>query len=86
MITDTELSVRNVAAQGLVPLSSLAVKYLEMGQALRAHGTFRVSGGSHLYDESQLEVSRTRSQSLSRVLTESSIRSLMISGWRSFNH
>ncbi|KAL5523732.1 hypothetical protein ACEPAG_7905 [Sanghuangporus baumii] len=57
MITDAELSVRSVAAQGLVPLASLAVKYLEMGQALRAHGTFRVSGGSQLYDESQLEIS-----------------------------
>lgn len=32
------------------------MKYLEMGQALRAHGTFRLAGGIHQYDEAQYEV------------------------------
>ena len=56
MTTDPELSVRSVAAQALVPLASLAVKYLEMGQALRAHGTSKTSDDQQ-YDDSQLEAS-----------------------------
>lgn len=58
MTSDPEVSVRSAAAQSIVPFTNLAVKYLEMGQALRAHGTFKISGGSQQYDESQLEASK----------------------------
>lgn len=57
MTIDPELSVRSVSAQSIVPFANLAVRYLEMGQALRAHGSFRASGGNQHYDESQIEVS-----------------------------
>lgn len=57
MTSDLETSVRTIASQSIVPFSSLAVRFLEMGQALRAHGTFKMSGSQH-YSDSQMEVSR----------------------------
>ncbi|TFK53148.1 ARM repeat-containing protein [Heliocybe sulcata] len=43
LLQDPEVSVRSVYAQCMAPLADTAVRYLEMGQALRAHGTFRLS-------------------------------------------
>ncbi|EPQ51918.1 ARM repeat-containing protein [Gloeophyllum trabeum ATCC 11539] len=43
LLQDPEVSVRAVYAQCMAPLADTAVRYLEMGQALRAHGTFRLS-------------------------------------------
>jgi phosphoinositide-3-kinase regulatory subunit 4 len=39
------------------PLADVAVRYLEMGQALKAHGTFKVAADAVEYDEAQFEVS-----------------------------
>ncbi|EJD02926.1 uncharacterized protein FOMMEDRAFT_123012 [Fomitiporia mediterranea MF3/22] len=57
MTTDIELSVRSVSAQGIVPFTSLAVKYLEMGQTMRAQGHFKSSEGGQHFGESQFEIS-----------------------------
>lgn len=60
LAVDQDVSVRSVCAQSIVMYASLAVKYLEMGQALRAHGTIKFSSDPHHYDETQYEVSSTR--------------------------
>jgi len=57
LAVDQDVSVRSVCAQSIVMYASLAVKYLEMGQALRAHGTIKFSSDPHHYDETQYEVS-----------------------------
>ena len=56
LASDPEVSVRTVSAQSIVHFANLSMKYLEMGQALRAHGTFRLAGGLHQYNEAQYEV------------------------------
>ncbi|KIO30139.1 hypothetical protein M407DRAFT_225431 [Tulasnella calospora MUT 4182] len=40
---DLDVSVRCVYAQCIAPLADTSAKYLEMGQALRAHGTFKLT-------------------------------------------
>ncbi|KAG9040843.1 Serine/threonine-protein kinase [Tulasnella sp. UAMH 9824] len=40
---DSDVSVRCVYAQCIAPLADTSAKYLEMGQALRAHGTFKLT-------------------------------------------
>ncbi|KAI0317986.1 ARM repeat-containing protein [Amylostereum chailletii] len=57
LVLDPEVSVRCIYAQCIVPLADTAVRYLEMGQALKAHGTFKLSEDTVEYDEAQLEVS-----------------------------
>ena len=57
LVQDPEVSVRSLYAQCIVPLADAAVRYLEMGQALKAHGTFKVSTDAVEYDEAQFEVS-----------------------------
>ncbi|TCD61372.1 Serine/threonine-protein kinase [Steccherinum ochraceum] len=68
LVRDPEVSVRCMYAQCVVALADTAVRYLEMGQALRAHGAYTMSTGvvSHgihgvsegqEYDEAQFEVS-----------------------------
>jgi hypothetical protein len=47
---DPEVSVRSLYAQCIVPLADAAVRYLEMGQALKAHGTFKVAADAVEYD------------------------------------
>ena len=65
LVRDTEPSVRCMYAQCVVSLADTAVRYLEMGQALRAHGAYKVGGGVGLginmnegqeYDEAHFEV------------------------------
>lgn len=56
LLHDPEVSVRSLYAQSIVPLADVAVRYLEMGQALKAHGTFKVAPDGVEYDEAQFEV------------------------------
>jgi phosphoinositide-3-kinase regulatory subunit 4 len=57
LVNDPEVSVRSLYAQCIVHLADVAVRYLEMGQALKAHGTFKVAADAVEYDEAQFEVS-----------------------------
>ena len=59
LVNDPEVSVRSLYAQCIVHLADTAGRYLEMGQALKAHGTFKVVSDAVEYDEAQFEVSPT---------------------------
>ncbi|KAH8119146.1 hypothetical protein DFH11DRAFT_1838620 [Phellopilus nigrolimitatus] len=78
MTVDHEVSVRSVSSQSIVPFANLAVKFLEMGQALRAHGTFRMTGGTQQYDESQFEVSYDANMEELQKLMEDLLSSLLV--------
>jgi hypothetical protein len=56
LVQDSEVSVRCMYAQCIVPLADTAVRYLEMGQALKAHGTYKLGADQQEYDEAQFEV------------------------------
>lgn len=56
LVQDVEVSVRCTYAQCIVQLADTAVRYLEMGQALKAHGTFKLSADAKEYDETHFEV------------------------------
>ncbi|TFK75636.1 ARM repeat-containing protein [Pluteus cervinus] len=43
LVTDPEVSVRSTYAQCITQLADTAVRYLEMGQALKAHGTLKLT-------------------------------------------
>ena len=47
LVLDAEVSVRCTYAQCIVPLAETAVRYLEMGQALKAHGAFKLNSNSN---------------------------------------
>jgi len=64
LVNDPEVSVRSLYAQCIVHLADVAGRYLEMGQALKAHGTFKVAADAVEYDEAQFEVSPAISESL----------------------
>jgi phosphoinositide-3-kinase, regulatory subunit 4 len=53
LVEDPEVSVRATYAQCIVQLADTAVRYLEMGQALKAHGSFKMSaeGEGGEYDD-----------------------------------
>ncbi|RDB23837.1 Serine/threonine-protein kinase ppk19 [Hypsizygus marmoreus] len=57
IVQDLEVSVRCTYAQCIAQLADTAVRYLEMGQALKAHGTFRLSAEAQEYDQGHFEVS-----------------------------
>ncbi|KAF7796314.1 hypothetical protein EIP86_007491, partial [Pleurotus ostreatoroseus] len=68
LVRDPEVSVRCMYAQCVVSLADTAVRYLEMGQALRAHGAYKMGARAGLglgigvgegqeYDEAHFEVS-----------------------------
>ncbi|KAI0080417.1 hypothetical protein K474DRAFT_1589825 [Panus rudis PR-1116 ss-1] len=64
LIRDPEVSVRCMYAQCVVALADTAVRYLEMGQALRAHGAYNTGAGLGVgvsegpdLDEAHFEVS-----------------------------
>ncbi|KAI0922943.1 hypothetical protein AcV5_009802 [Taiwanofungus camphoratus] len=57
LVRDPEVSVRCMYAQCIVSLADTAVRYLEMGQALKAHGTYKLSAETQEYDEAHFEVS-----------------------------
>jgi len=56
LVRDPEVSVRCIYAQCMAPFADTALRYLEMGQALRAHGAFKLSVDTQEYDEAQVEV------------------------------
>lgn len=56
LVRDPEVLVRCMYAQIIVPLADTAVRYLEMGQALKAHGTYKLSPDAQEYDEAHFEV------------------------------
>jgi phosphoinositide-3-kinase, regulatory subunit 4 len=57
LVRDPEVSVRCMYAQCIVALGDTAVRYLEMGQALKAHGAFRRTTDAQEYEDGHLEVS-----------------------------
>ncbi|KIP05625.1 hypothetical protein PHLGIDRAFT_128766 [Phlebiopsis gigantea 11061_1 CR5-6] len=62
LIRDPEISVRCMYAQCVVALAETAVRYLDMGQALRAHGAYKIATVAGMvegqdYDETHFEVS-----------------------------
>ncbi|TFY67174.1 hypothetical protein EVJ58_g1791 [Rhodofomes roseus] len=57
LVRDPEVSVRCIYAQCIVSLADTAVRYLEMGQALKAHGSYKLSPDTQEYDEAHFEVS-----------------------------
>jgi hypothetical protein len=59
LVNDHEVSVRSSYAQCIVHLADVAGRYLEMAQALKAHGTFKVAADVIEYDEAQFEVGST---------------------------
>ena len=56
LVQDPEVSVRCTYAQCIVQLADTAVRYLEMGQALKAHGTFKLAADANEYDDTHHEV------------------------------
>jgi hypothetical protein len=56
LVRDPEASVRCIYAQCMAPFADTALRYLEMGQALKAHGAFKLSADAQDYDEAQVEV------------------------------
>ena len=56
LVRDPEVSVRCMYAQSMAPFADTALRYLEMGQALKAHGAFKLSADAQDYDETQVEV------------------------------
>ena len=56
LVKDPEVSVRCIYAQCMAPFADAALRYLEMGQALKAHGAFKLSADAQDYDEAQVEV------------------------------
>ncbi|KAF7319485.1 hypothetical protein HMN09_00287300 [Mycena chlorophos] len=64
VVQDPEVSVRCTYAQCIVQLAETAVQYLEMGQALKAHGTFKLApeaaaaaAAQQEYDNARFEIS-----------------------------
>ncbi|KAF5384296.1 hypothetical protein D9615_003308 [Tricholomella constricta] len=57
LVQDPEVSVRCTYAQCVAQLADTAVRYLEMGQALKAHGTFKLGVDAQEYDQGHFEVS-----------------------------
>ncbi|KAF9045254.1 hypothetical protein BJ165DRAFT_1476337 [Panaeolus papilionaceus] len=57
LVQDAEVSVRCTYAQCIVQLADTAVRYLEMGQALKAHGALRLSAEAHEYENAIFEIS-----------------------------
>lgn len=56
LVQDPEVLVRCAYAQCIAQLADTAVRYLEMGQALKAHGTFKLSADTLEYDHGHFEV------------------------------
>jgi phosphoinositide-3-kinase, regulatory subunit 4 len=56
LVQDLEVSVRCTYAQCIVPIADTAVRYLEMGQALKAHGAFNLAAEGQDYDHNHYEV------------------------------
>lgn len=57
LLQDPEVSVRCAYAQCISQLVDTAVRYLEIGQALKAYGMFKLSVDVHEYDQTHVEIS-----------------------------
>ncbi|KAF9485745.1 other/VPS15 protein kinase [Pholiota conissans] len=57
LVRDPEVFVRCTYAQCIVKLADTAVRYLEMGQALKAHGAFQLTAEAHEYESANVEIS-----------------------------
>ncbi|KAF8639172.1 hypothetical protein AX17_001659 [Amanita inopinata Kibby_2008] len=57
IVLDPEISVRCTYAQCIVQIANAAVRYLEMGQALKAHGAFKLPPEAQEYDNDHYEIS-----------------------------
>ncbi|TFK19255.1 ARM repeat-containing protein [Coprinopsis marcescibilis] len=57
LVQDPEVSVRCTYAQCIVPIADTAVRYLEMGQALKAHGAFNLSAEGQDHENAHYEIS-----------------------------
>lgn len=58
LVQDPSISVRCTYAQCIVQLADTAVRYLEMGQALKAHGAFKLAAEAREYENANFEVRR----------------------------
>lgn len=56
LVQDPEVSVRCLYAQCIAQLANTAMRYLEMGHALKAHGTFKLSSEAQEYENAHFEV------------------------------
>lgn len=81
LVQDPDVSVRCMYAQCIVQLANTAVRYLEMGQALRAHGAFQLASETQeseaadnevSYDASMQDLQSAVQQHLSALLTDPS--------------
>ena len=52
---DPDVSVRSILAQCVAPLADTSLRYLEMGQAMKTHGTFKLANNQE-YDDVLYEV------------------------------
>ncbi|KAF8721956.1 hypothetical protein AX14_010044 [Amanita brunnescens Koide BX004] len=57
IVLDPEVSVRCTYAQCIVQIANTAVRYLEMGQALKAHGAFKSNPDAQEYGGAHYEIS-----------------------------
>ncbi|KAJ3554276.1 hypothetical protein NM688_g3197 [Phlebia brevispora] len=87
LVRDPEVSVRCMYAQCVVSLADTAVRYLEMGQALRAHGAYKMGAGVGLgigvnegqdCDEAHFEVSYEASMQELQVAIQEHLSALLV--------
>jgi phosphoinositide-3-kinase regulatory subunit 4 len=69
LVLDPEISVRSMYAQCIAPLADTALRYLELGQALKAHGTYKLAADRQEYDEAHFEVRAAHSINILCYLT-----------------
>ncbi|KAF9557800.1 ARM repeat-containing protein [Agrocybe pediades] len=72
LVQDPEVSVRCTYAQCIVQLADTAVRYMEMGQALKAHGVIKISGEAHEYENANFELQGHIQEHLSALLMDPS--------------
>src|SRR6266508_2172972 len=56
LVQDPEVSVRCTYAQCMGQLADTAVRFLEIGQALKAHGSFKLTADAREYEVAYFEV------------------------------
>ncbi|TFL03877.1 hypothetical protein BDV98DRAFT_525538, partial [Pterulicium gracile] len=78
LVTDPEPSVRCVYAQSIVHLADTAVRYLEMWQALKAHGLYNAAADGQEYEQAHLEVSYESSMQDLQSTIENALSTLLI--------
>lgn len=70
LVQDTEVSVRATYAQCIAPLADTALRYLEMGSALKTHGVAPgVKNDKQEYDQVHFEVRPVHAQAPTTLLT-----------------